>query len=343
MKFRGILSSISLLVACNVASAAIQVDTFSSPIPVNSLAITDALISGAQANNGTGTALPTVVDHYDGTGGVGHFGNNTGFPGGFTNAFAYHATCQLTIPVTGDYTFGTNNDDGARLRIDAADVIVDDSNHGTQDFFGTVNLTAGVHPLDLVFFENGGGASVELFAIPGTFNAFDAGMRLVGDTANGGLACNSVLGTTGIIAIEGTSAGSDLTVTVTDADLDTNPATVQVVVVTVVNDTTGESENVTLTETGPNTGVFVGSLPTASSATTGTDNDGILNTDIPNTITATYDDALDGAGSDPAAVASTVDIFTILQIPTLSVWGLILMSSLLGFLGMFNTRRKKLK
>ncbi len=342
MKFQGVILSISLLVACNTASAAIQVDTFSRAGTVNSLAIADNLISGALANNGTASALPTVVDHYDGSGGVGHFANNIGFPGGFTNSFAYHATCQLTIPVTGDYTFGTNNDDGARLRIDAADVIVDDSNHGTQDFFGTVNLTAGVHPLDLVFFENGGGASVELFAIPGTFAAFDAGMRLVGDTANGGLACN-VLGTTGTIAITGSEAGSELTVTVTDADLNTNAATPQIIVVPVVNDTTGESEDVTLTETGPNTGIFVGTLPTVSSAATGTDNDGTLNTQVPNTITATYDDALDGAGSDPAAIASTANILTILQIPTLSVWGLILMSSMLGLLGMFSTRRKRLK
>lgn len=344
MKTKGLLfSSAALLLSTNITHAAIQVDTFSSAGTVNSLAIADNLISGAAANNGTGSATPNFVDHYDGSGGTGNFTNNLAFPGGFTTDFALHATCNLNIPVAGDYTFGTNNDDGTRLRIDGGDVIVDDSLHGTQNFFGTVNLSAGLHTLDLVFFERGGGASVELFAAPGNFAGFDASMRLVGDTANGGLACNDVLGTTGTIAMTGIKSGSDLIITVTDPDLNTNLAAPDSIVVTVVNDDTGESEDVTLTETGPNTGIFEGPLPTAHIDTTGTDNDGVLNTQVTHTITATYDDALDDIGADPAAVTANTTISDILVIPTLSTWGLIFMSSLLGLFGIFGNRRKRLK
>lgn len=344
MKYQsGILLSASLLLSSNVASAAIQVDTFSSASPVTSLAITDNLISGAQANNGTGSATPDFIDHYDGSGGTGNFTNNISFPGGFTNTFALHATCQLTIPVTGNYTFGTSNDDGVRLRIDGNPIITDDSQHGVTNFFNTLNLTAGVHALDFVFFENGGGASVELFAAPGNFGAFDASMRLVGDTANGGLACNDVLGTTGTIDMTGIKAGNDLIITVTDSDLNTNPTTQETVIVTVVNDATAESEDVILTETGPDTGIFEGPLATVNSDMTGADNNGVLNTQVTNTITATYDDALDDAGSDPAAVTANTTISEVLVIPTLSTWGLILMTSLLGLFGIFGNRRKKLK
>lgn len=74
--------------------------------------------------------------------------------------------------------------------IDGAVVTIDDTLHAPVDFLNTITLIAGIHDLDLVFFELGGGASIELFAATGTFGAFDASMRLVGDTANGGLTCN---------------------------------------------------------------------------------------------------------------------------------------------------------
>lgn len=343
MKRLSLLVGLSL--SCNLASAAIQIDTFASSIPVTSLGVADNLISGVQIPIGTGTALSTVVDHFDGSGGTGHFANDLAIPGGFTTNFAYHATCLITIPTTGLYTFGINSDDGARLRINGLDIIVDDSLHATQDIFSTAPLTliAGVYPLDLVFFEFDGGASVELFATTGSFAAFDASMRLVGDTANGGLTCNSVVGATGTVTITDSVPGGNITVTVTDADLNTNPALVETIVVTVVNDVTGESENVTLTETGPNTGIFAGPLGTIFGVAAGANNDGTLNTQASDTVTVTYDDALDASGADPIAITSTglVSAAAVATaIPTISMWGLILMSGLLGLMGLFGYRKK---
>ena len=95
----------------------------------------------------------------------------------------------------GTWTFGTNSDDGLRLRIDGQTVINDDSLHAPQNRFGQANLTAGPHALELVFFERGGGAEVELFAAKGSYTTFNANaFDLVGDVANGGLAVETIPG-----------------------------------------------------------------------------------------------------------------------------------------------------
>ncbi|MBD3864217.1 beta strand repeat-containing protein, partial [Olleya marilimosa] len=59
-------------------------------------------------------------------------------------------------------------------------------------------------------------------------------------------------GVTGTVDITDTSVpGDTLDVVVTDNDLNTDPLVAETIVVTVVNDVTGESEDITLTETGP--------------------------------------------------------------------------------------------
>ena len=86
------------------------------------------------------------------------------------------------------WTFGTNSDDGVRIKIDRVTVIDDDSAHSPEDRFGAVTLTEGYHDLELLYFEREGGAEVELFAAPGSHTAFSSNFQLIGDTANGGLA-----------------------------------------------------------------------------------------------------------------------------------------------------------
>jgi hypothetical protein len=81
------------------------------------------------------------------------------------------------------------SDDGFRLRIDGSDVLHADSQHAANERLETVSLDQGVHEIEFVFFERGGGAEVELFAAPGTFAPFDETdtWRLVGDVSGGGL------------------------------------------------------------------------------------------------------------------------------------------------------------
>jgi hypothetical protein len=78
--------------------------------------------------------------------------------------FALQTTTTLVVPVTGDYTFQLNSDDGSRLALDGK-VVID--NDGLHQAFGpgpddsqtvgmkevTVRLTAGDHPLSLDYFQ----------------------------------------------------------------------------------------------------------------------------------------------------------------------------------------------
>ena len=83
--------------------------------------------------------------------------------------------------------------------------------------------------------------------------------------------------------------------TVADADLNVDPNTVETVDVVVDNLTTNETEDrVTLTETGVDTGVFEGSLPTTTGVV-GVNNDGTMNADPAEFVQVTYQDAAPAA------------------------------------------------
>ena len=113
-------------------------------------------------------------------------------------------------------------------------------------------------------------------------------------------------GVTGTVDITDLSIpGDTLDIVVTDNDLNENPLTVETIEVVVINDVTGESETITLTETGVDTGVFTGTVETEYGVTAGTDNDGIFNTQSGDTVTVTYDDEFDAIGSDPEAITDT--------------------------------------
>lgn len=73
------------------------------------------------------------------------------------------------------YTFRTYNDDGVFLYIDGFLTINDPTLHPEAQFTGTQYLTAGIHSVELYFFENGGEASLEftLADSSGIFTHFD--------------------------------------------------------------------------------------------------------------------------------------------------------------------------
>lgn len=155
------------------------------------------LSEAISALDGTGQASQTIlisptinfVDQ-EGGGGIGNFDNDVDFPNnqpGDDNDFAIRATGTITIPNSGTWSFGINSDDGARLRIGGETVINDDTLHAPRDTIRRANLTAGDHDLELVFFERGGGAEVELFAAEGIHTSFNDQFELVGDVQAGGL------------------------------------------------------------------------------------------------------------------------------------------------------------
>ena len=74
----------------------------------------------------------------------------------------------VNVPTNGSYTFYLNSDDGSRLWLDDAPVVNNDGAHEATEVSGTTNLTVGLHKLMAGYFQNTGGAVLELrWAGPG--------------------------------------------------------------------------------------------------------------------------------------------------------------------------------
>jgi hypothetical protein len=60
------------------------------------------------------------------------------------------------------YGFHLSSDDGSRLAVDGAVLIDNDGIHGDRRRSGYVALEAGLHSLELVFFQGRGGVALAL-------------------------------------------------------------------------------------------------------------------------------------------------------------------------------------
>ncbi|GEP41717.1 hypothetical protein BGE01nite_10080 [Brevifollis gellanilyticus] len=87
------------------------------------------------------------------------------------------------------------------------------------------------------------------------------------------------------------AGGETVYVRVTDLDQNTNATVAETVTVTITS-ASGDSEVVTLTETGVNTGIFVGSIPASTTLGAG-NNNGTLRAQLGELLTATYVDPTD--------------------------------------------------
>jgi len=152
-----------------------------------------AVLANADQQTSVTTAVATVINFSDTSGQKGLFGNESPFPGqGFTNVddFVVEVTGSVFIPTAGNWRFGVNSDDGFRLIVGASPtefMVVCDCLRGPNTTEATLNFPAsGWYPLNLLFFERGGGAALELFAAAGSTDPF----RLLGDVAAGGLLTN---------------------------------------------------------------------------------------------------------------------------------------------------------
>ncbi len=77
--------------------------------------------------------------------------------------FSVRFSTSVKAPVTGEYTFDVNSDDGIRFYIDDKLVINDWANHAAISNFYKVKLEKDkTYKIKLEFFENGGSASVKL-------------------------------------------------------------------------------------------------------------------------------------------------------------------------------------
>jgi hypothetical protein len=162
------------------------------------------------ANSGTSNIDYTApfINLQD-TGGRGNFQNDgfyrldpdqTGVETDTVNNLAIIATGRVRIPTSGMYTFGVNSDDGFRVTIggqrfeaafgqggtviNANGALEFPAGRGVADSLGTIFLAAGDYPIQMLNWEGGGGAAVELYSSAGVKTAFDGDtFTLVGGPA----------------------------------------------------------------------------------------------------------------------------------------------------------------
>lgn len=78
------------------------------------------------------------------------------------DAFALMFSGHIVIDQDGDYTFFISSDDGSRFYIDDELLIDNDGLHGLVEKKARVRLTAGLHPMIVTYFDNGGGDGLKL-------------------------------------------------------------------------------------------------------------------------------------------------------------------------------------
>ncbi|MEM7391450.1 MAG: PA14 domain-containing protein, partial [Verrucomicrobiota bacterium] len=102
-------------------------------------------------------------------------------------------TGTINIATSGDYTFGTQSDDGSVFYIDtngdgdwadAGELVVDNNgNHGTVSQTGSINLNVGCYPIAIAFYEDGGGENMEARWAAGNGLAY-ASLDLIDGSSN---------------------------------------------------------------------------------------------------------------------------------------------------------------
>jgi len=175
-----------------------------SGISLADLAAAETMIATPSQQEAVYTSADSVVNYYD-SGGHGHDESalEVRFPGiNVADDFAILSEGLVVIPAAGEYTFSVGSDDGFRLTIDGAVTTAVYNSHlaaggdsinytGARGFGDTLGVfsfsSAGLYALELVMFERGGGAAVEMWAAPGSYSAWSSAFDLVGNTAEGGL------------------------------------------------------------------------------------------------------------------------------------------------------------
>jgi PEP-CTERM motif-containing protein len=147
-----------LLVSGNYAHAAL-IEVFSDGNAVTNLAAADALIAAGGPVATANTNIIEFDDLQDGT--RGNFSINNPFPGGITSNFAVQVSGSFSLGA--GTTLEVNHDDGMYVLLDGVQVAIAD---GVVDNRNTAfSVAAGVHVLEIIFFERFGGASLELASI----------------------------------------------------------------------------------------------------------------------------------------------------------------------------------
>jgi hypothetical protein len=133
--------------------------------PITSLASADALMALPANDPAIGGEIEytaSTINIHDGGPMNGHFANDQLFVLG-RDRFATSITGNINVLQSGLVTFGFYSNAGGRLRIDGNFVAQDVLGDLACDTLGTINLTAGVHEFELLYFEDTGMETVEIY------------------------------------------------------------------------------------------------------------------------------------------------------------------------------------
>jgi hypothetical protein len=133
--------------------------------PVTSLASADALMELLPTNPAIGGEIEytaSTINIHDAGPMNGHFANDQLFVLG-RDRFATAITGNINVLQSGLVTFGFYSNAGGRLRIDGNFVAQDNFGDLACDTLGTINLTAGVHEVEFLYFEDTGMETLEVY------------------------------------------------------------------------------------------------------------------------------------------------------------------------------------
>ncbi len=100
------------------------------------------------------TAVATDLNHYQ--------TSEAFYEDGASQRFAAAYQGQLNVEIGGEYTIFLTSDDGSALYVDGQKIIDNDGLHGARELEVTLTLAAGVHEIDVRYFENYGSQTLRL-------------------------------------------------------------------------------------------------------------------------------------------------------------------------------------
>jgi hypothetical protein len=142
------------------------------------------------------TAGSATINYVNpGGGDGGHFASSA-FPGTALSAdsdnFVIEVMGTIKLATSGNWTFGVSAGETFSFELSNGISTYTFTHTGTgsvTDVLRTFNVSAGDYNLRIVYFDDAGGANLELYAAAGAYSAFDsAAFHLIGDTAGGGIA-----------------------------------------------------------------------------------------------------------------------------------------------------------
>lgn len=140
-----------------VAQAAFVVDIYDTP----SFRHTNQLRDFMDDHDAVGSYQYDVINFSD-RGNRGFFGDENLWPIANKNTFSAHITGLFDISEAGSYDFATWSDDGIDLLIDGVQTIIRPNPHAPTLDVANLFLTAGLHSIDVIWYENWGAAVLEL-------------------------------------------------------------------------------------------------------------------------------------------------------------------------------------